>query len=65
MSPPFRWRDGLPGSEPDRIEGWLVLGTDEGIVGYGHCIRGAILADVVERRLRKELLGADPLAREH
>jgi L-alanine-DL-glutamate epimerase-like enolase superfamily enzyme len=64
VDPPFRWRDGLPGSEPNRVEGWLVLGTDEGIVGYGHCIRGVIFDDVVRRRLRAELLGADPLERE-
>jgi L-alanine-DL-glutamate epimerase-like enolase superfamily enzyme len=65
VDPPFRWRDGLPGSEPDRVEGWLVLRTDEGIVGYGHCIRGVILDDVIGRRLRTELLGADPLEREY
>jgi len=65
VNPPFRWRDGVPGSEPDRVEGWLVIGTDEGVVGYGHSIRGVILEDVVGRRLRDELLGADPLAREY
>jgi L-alanine-DL-glutamate epimerase-like enolase superfamily enzyme len=65
VTPPFRWRDGVPGSEPERVEGWLVLGTDEGIVGYGHSIRGVILGDVVQRRLHDELLGADPFAREH
>jgi L-alanine-DL-glutamate epimerase-like enolase superfamily enzyme len=65
VDPPFRWRDGVPGSEPARVEGWLVLRTDDGIVGYGHSIRGLILDDVVRRRLLPELLGADPLAREH
>ena len=64
IDPPFRWRDGLPGSEPDRVEGWIVIGTDEGIVGYGSSIRGVILNDVVQRRLQAELVGADPLARE-
>ena len=64
VTPPFRWRDGLPGSEPDRVEGWLVLRTDDGVVGYGHCIRGVILEDAVRRRLRGELVGADPLERE-
>jgi L-alanine-DL-glutamate epimerase-like enolase superfamily enzyme len=65
VDPPFRWRDGLPGSEGERLEGWLVLRTDDGLVGYGHCIRGVILDDVVRRRLEAELLGADPLDREY
>jgi L-alanine-DL-glutamate epimerase-like enolase superfamily enzyme len=65
VAPSFRWRDGLPGSEPARVEGWLAIGTDEGVVGYAHCLRGLIVDDVVRRRLRAELLGADPLAREH
>lgn len=64
-TPKFRWRQGLPGSEPKRTEGWLVLRTDTGVVGYGHCRRGVILRDLVERRLRSELLGVDPLAREY
>lgn len=64
-SPVFRWRDGLPGSEPARVEGWLVIRTDEGIVGYGHTRRGLIVRDLVDRRLRSELIGIDPLAREY
>lgn len=63
-SPAFRWRAGVPGSEPARTEGWLVIRTDEGITGYSHCLRGIILKDIVERRLRAELVGVDPLARE-
>jgi L-alanine-DL-glutamate epimerase-like enolase superfamily enzyme len=65
VEPAFRWRTGLPGSEPARTEGWLILRTDEGITGYGHHRRGVILEDVVNRRLRSELLGADPFAREY
>jgi L-alanine-DL-glutamate epimerase-like enolase superfamily enzyme len=62
--PAFRWRDGLPGSEGPHIAGWLVLTTDEGLRGYAHCRRGVMLADVVDRRVRAELLGVDPLRRE-
>jgi L-alanine-DL-glutamate epimerase-like enolase superfamily enzyme len=63
-APPFRWRDGLPGSEGPNTAGWLVLTTDEGLRGYAYCRRGRILADVVARRIRADLLGADPLRRE-
>ncbi|SDT08598.1 L-alanine-DL-glutamate epimerase [Streptomyces sp. TLI_053] len=64
VTPAFRWRDGLPGSEGAHTGGWLVLGTDEGHTGFAYCHRGPILADIVDRRLRAELLGADPLQRE-
>jgi len=64
VSPAFRWRDGLPGSDEARVTGWLVLTTDDGLRGYAYCRRGAILADVVDRRIRAELVGADPLLRE-
>lgn len=63
-SPAFNWRRGLPGSEPASTTGWLVLTTDEGHKGYAYCRRGNILADVVDRRIREELVGADPLRRE-
>lgn len=62
--PAFAWRRGLPGSEPARTTGWLVLTTDHGVRGYAQCQRGLILADLVDRRLREELVGADPLRRE-
>ena len=64
VSPAFRWRDGVPGSDPDQIEGWLVISTDAGIVGYGHTRRGVILADLVDRRLREDLIGRNALHRE-
>lgn len=64
-APAFRWRDGLPGSEPATVQGFLRIDTDEGISGYAQSRRGVILADLVERRIRDELLGADPLAREY
>ncbi|WP_416978833.1 enolase C-terminal domain-like protein [Streptomyces sp. T028] len=64
IGPQFKWRDGLPGSERVNTTGYLVIGTDEGISGIAPAARGVILADIVERRLREELLGADALMRE-
>lgn len=63
--PAFRWRRGLPGSEPAGDGAWLVLQTDAGIAGYCYTNRAAQLEDAVTRRLRAELLGQDPLQREY
>lgn len=65
QDPPFLWRDGLPGSDPAVEGAWLVLRTDDGIVGLSFSNRGVILEDLVDRRLRAELIGQDPLAREY
>lgn len=65
LNPPFVWRKGLPGSDPAGEGGWLVIRTDDGVVGLGYSNRGAILEDLVDRRLRAELMGQDPLAREY
>ncbi|MFE7245239.1 enolase C-terminal domain-like protein [Streptomyces sp. NPDC057582] len=62
--PPFRWRAGLPGSEPPVVGGILRVHTDEGLVGEAHTRRGLIVADLVNRRIREDLLGRDPLMRE-
>ncbi len=62
--PYFRWRAGLPGSEPARVGGLLRIITDEGIEGLAYTYHGPIVADLVERRLRQELLGQDPLQKE-
>jgi L-alanine-DL-glutamate epimerase-like enolase superfamily enzyme len=64
FTPAFRWRRGLPGSDGPGASGWLVLTTDEGIRGYAYCRRGRILTDLVDRRIRDELVGSDPLRRE-
>ena len=64
QEPAFSWRDGLPGSEGPTTGGWLRIRTDQGIDGFAFCPRGVILQDIVDRRLRQELVGADPLARE-
>ncbi|MFI6583053.1 enolase C-terminal domain-like protein [Embleya sp. NPDC050493] len=62
--PPFRWRAGLPGSEPAVVGGILRVHTDEGPVGEAHTRRGVIVADLVARRIREDLIGRDPMMRE-
>lgn len=64
IHPAFRWRAGLPGSDGASVRGILRLFTDEGITGIAVTPRGTIMADLVERRLRTELIGQDPLQRE-
>src|SRR3954452_2043557 len=63
-APPFVWRAGLPGSEPQADSAWLVIRTDVGVTGIAFALRGAMLQDVVDRRIRAELVGRDPIARE-
>ncbi len=62
--PPFVWRAGLPGSEPEADGAWLVIRTDAGVSGIAFALRGAMLQDVVDRRIRRDFIGRDPLARE-
>lgn len=62
--PPFKWRRGTPGSDPEVIGGILRIGTDAGVEGIATTRRGLILEDLVNRRLRAELVGADPFERE-
>ncbi|MBO0916523.1 enolase C-terminal domain-like protein [Streptomyces laculatispora] len=62
--PAFRWRRGLPGSEGPAVGGILRIQTDEGLFGEAHTRRGKILDDLVERRIREDLLGRDPSHRE-
>lgn len=64
QTPAFRWRAGLPGSDGPHVGGWLVLESDAGHRGYAYCRRGEILRDLVDRRIRAELVGQDPLRRE-
>lgn len=63
--PEFRWRDGLPGSEPSVTGGVVRIRTDEGMAGEAWTRRGVIVRDLVERQVRDELIGADPLNREY
>ncbi|MFI6597594.1 enolase C-terminal domain-like protein [Nonomuraea sp. NPDC050536] len=62
--PPFRWRAGLPGSEGPAVGGILRIHTDDGLTGEARTRRGLIVADLVQRRIRDDLLGRDPLWRE-
>ena len=64
VEPAFRWRTGLPGSDGSHTAGWLEVRTDEGVTGYAYTRRGVILKDLVNRRIRDELVGTDPLRRE-
>jgi len=64
VTPSFRWRDGLPGSDGPHTAALLTITTDDGLLGQAYCARGLIFADLVERRIRAELLGVDPLRRE-
>jgi L-alanine-DL-glutamate epimerase-like enolase superfamily enzyme len=61
---PFRWRDGLPGSEGSVTGGILRIRTDDGLEGEAHTRRGLIVADLVQRRIRADLLGRDPFQRD-
>jgi L-alanine-DL-glutamate epimerase-like enolase superfamily enzyme len=67
VNPPYVWRDGLLGSPADGQAAVLRLGTDEGVAGVAIATRpgmAAAVEDLVDRVLRDELTGADPLQRE-
>lgn len=58
VKPPFAWRRGLRGSPPERTTAVLRIRTDDGSVGEAyHEWSGPMLADVVDRILREELVG--------
>src|SRR3954451_18398582 len=58
VSPPFAWRKGLRGSAQARTTAVLRITTDEGAVGEAyHEWSGPMLADIVDRILRDELVG--------
>lgn len=61
---PYVWRRGLPGSGDVRESTVLVIRTDEGHEGISSIPRGAIARDLIDRRIRPELLGQDPLLKE-
>jgi L-alanine-DL-glutamate epimerase-like enolase superfamily enzyme len=67
VSPPFAWRRGLRGAPPDGEGAVLRIGTDAGVEGVALAPRrgaGRMLADIADRVLRDELIGADALQRE-
>lgn len=61
----FNWRKGIPGGDGKRINTKLTIETDAGITGIAHAPRGVIITDLIERRLRAELIGQDPLMKEY
>ncbi|MGB8179419.1 MAG: enolase C-terminal domain-like protein [Acidimicrobiales bacterium] len=66
-NPAFAWRAGLPGSPGDSLVSVLRISTDEGVAGVAIAPRpgsAVIVADLLERVLRDELIGQDPLQRE-
>jgi L-alanine-DL-glutamate epimerase-like enolase superfamily enzyme len=62
--PGYRWRAGLSAAEPARQAGVLRIRTDDGVIGSAQTPRGVIAADLVDRRVRGELLGQDARRRE-
>src|SRR5579872_3918464 len=59
VSPAFAWRHGLRGSHPARTTAVLRITTADGAVGEAyHEWSGPMLADIVDRVLREELIGA-------
>jgi L-alanine-DL-glutamate epimerase-like enolase superfamily enzyme len=67
VNPPFAWRRGLRGSPPDGEGAVLRIGTAGGVEGVALAPRrgaGKLLADIVNRVLRDELIGFDALQRE-
>ncbi len=61
---PYVWRKGLPGSGKHWETTVLRLITDEGLEGVCSMGRGAVIADMVERRIKPALIGQDPIMKE-
>ena len=58
IAPPFAWRRGLRGSHKGRTTAVLRITTEDGAVGEAyHEWSGPMLADIVDRVLREELVG--------
>ena len=58
VTPPFAWRRGLRGSAQARTTAVLRITTESGAVGEAyHEWSGPMLADIVDRVLRDELVG--------
>lgn len=60
----YRWRAGVPGSDPFLEQGLLRIVTDEGIDGWAETRYGRIAMDIIERRFKTMLMGEDPLLKE-
>ena len=58
VTPPFSWRHGLLGSHGARTTGVFRITTDDGAVGWAyHEWSGPMLADIIDRVLRPQLVG--------
>ncbi|GAA2096028.1 mandelate racemase family protein [Microlunatus panaciterrae] len=58
------WRDGLPRRPTSEPQGFLVIETDDGVVGRAHTTKLVSVQALVEAQFSDELVGRDPLARE-
>jgi len=62
--PAFDWREGLPGSPTERVSAVVRIITDDGHEGVAFTRNGLITRDLIDRRIRTDLVGLDPLDRE-
>jgi L-alanine-DL-glutamate epimerase-like enolase superfamily enzyme len=60
----FVWRRGLPGSGTSNETIELTIRTDGGVTGVAHGSHGTIVRDIIDRRIRDDLIGRDPLLKE-
>ena len=63
-APAFDWRFGLPGSPRDRMSAVIRIVSDEGHEGVAFTRNGVITRDLIDRRIRDDIVGLDPLDRE-
>lgn len=61
----FVWRKGLPGSGTQHDTAKITVETDEGVTGVAYSSHGAMIKDMIERSVKPDLLGHDPLMKEY
>ena len=61
----FVWRKGLPGSGAQHDQLKITVETDEGISGVAYAAHGAVMQEIIEQRIKPDLLGLDPLMKEY
>jgi L-alanine-DL-glutamate epimerase-like enolase superfamily enzyme len=61
----FVWRKGLPGSGTHHDTAKITVETDEGVTGVAYSGHGAMVKDMIERSIKPDLLGYDPLMKEY
>ena len=62
--PAFDWRTGLPGSPPDRTSAVVRIIAEGGHEGVAFSRNGVITRDIIDRRIRDDIVGQDALNRE-